>query len=182
MKLREILDKIRPFASVAAQFIPGGPAVVAAVNAVLPPEQQLPENASGGQILTAVDSLPPDQRASLMEREIDLQIEQEHGWTDRYKAMAEADGQSTRPRIALMMARLFVAETAAFVVLLGWGAYQDGVAALNQPYLWTVFTALTALPAGLLGKYFGELRREQANRLGVQRAGPLAALMGLLRK
>jgi len=39
-----------------------------------------------------------------MEKRIDLQIAREEGWTDRYKAMTAADGQSTRPRIALMMA------------------------------------------------------------------------------
>ncbi len=182
MKLKKILASLRPLAAVAAPFIPGGPAILAAVNAVLPPDKRLPDTATGGEILSAVDALPADQRAALMEREIDLQIEQERGWTERYKAMAEADGQSTRPRIALMMAWLFVFETVAFAGLLGWGVYQGGIEALNQPYLWTVFASLTALPAGLLGKYFGELRREQQNRLGMQKPGPLAGLLGVLRR
>lgn len=182
MKFKDILEKVRPFANVAAQFIPGGPAIVAAVNAVLPPEKRLNEVSTGADVLKAVEGLPPEQRASLMEKEVDLQIEQEKGWTERYKAMAEADGQSTRPRIALMMSRLFVAETVAFVSILGFGVHNDGLAAMNQPYLWTVFASLTALPAGLLGKYFGELRREQANRLGQVRPNLMDTISKAFRK
>jgi len=181
MKLSKILDAIKPFANVAAQFIPGAPAVISAVNAFLPDSKKLPAQATGGEILSAVEGLPPDQRASLMEKEIDLQIEQERGWTERYTAMAQADGHSTRPKIAWLMAQLLVGQSIIFMALLGWGVYSTGIKSLSEPYLWATFGTLTGIPAGLLGKYFGELRREQANRQG-QPTGLLSGIMGLLKK
>jgi len=180
MKFSKILEKITPFASVAASFIPGGPAVLAAVNAFLPDEKKLPETATGGQILSAVEQLPPDQRAALMSREIDLKIAQEEGWTERYVAMANSDGQSTRPQIALMMAWMLVFETVVFMMLLGVGVYKGGLAAINQEYLWTVFGVLTTVPASVLAKYFGELRKEQQNRLGIEPSGVARKIMGVL--
>jgi len=182
MKLKEILRALKPFANVAASFIPGGPAVVAAVNAFLPDDKKLTADAQGGQIMAAIEGLPPEQKASLLEKDIDLKISQDENWTARYREMVKADGQSTRPKIALMMAWLVVGETTVFMALLAWGVSAGGLAALNQPFLWTVFGVLTGLPAGLLGKYFGELRREQANRLGAGGGGLFGKILSALGK
>jgi len=182
MKLSKILDAVKPFAEVAASLIPGGPALVAAVNTFLPDSKKLPEHAKGGEILSAIDSLPSDQRASLMSKEIDLEAQLSSDWTARYKAMAAADGQSTRPRIGLMMAWLLVFETTIFMILLAWGVHKGGIEAISRPDLWTVFASLTALPAGILGKYFGELRKEQTNRTVGKPTGALSGLLGMISK
>jgi len=144
---------------------PVGASILGAVNMFMPDDKKLPDGSTGEQVKAAVDSLPPEQKASLMEKEIELEMEQEKGWTERYKVMSEADGQSTRPQIALMMAKVFAAQLLMFMVILAYAVTTEGMSVLNQPYLWTVFAALTATPAGILGKYFGELRKEQGNRL-----------------
>ena len=73
MKLGKLFNVLKgPLAAVASTFIPGGPAVLSAVNAILPNDKKLPETATGQEIVNAVDALPPEQRASLMEKEVDL--------------------------------------------------------------------------------------------------------------
>lgn len=155
-------------------FAPGSRQLI---NAFLPDDKKLPETATGKDAETALDSLPPEQKQAVLEKQIDLSIEQEKGWTARYQAMTQADGQSTRPKIALMMAKVLAFEIMAFTV---WAfVYPEQ---MSNPALWTVFATLTGVPAGLLGKYFGELRREQRNRqetMGAPQAvGLLAGLMG----
>ncbi|MCH9735883.1 MAG: hypothetical protein K0U78_15245 [Actinomycetia bacterium] len=164
MKFKDVLK------TVGAGLIsshPVGAAVLGAVNMFLPDDKKLPEDSTGEQVKSTVDKLPPEQKASLMEKEIDLEIAREEGWTERYKAMCKYDGQSTRPKIALMMAKVFCGVLLGFLIIIAYAVAQEGMAVLNQPYLWTIFATLTATPAGLLGKYFGELRKEQANRLSV---------------
>lgn len=182
MKFRDIFDAIKPLAGVAATINPVVGAALAAVNAFLPDEDKLPVDATGQQITDKVASLPPDQRAQLMIREVDLQIAQEEGWTERYKAMVQADGQSTRPKIALMMAKILSAMLLGFVVLLFYIAATEGMSAIMDGSLWTIFAALTATPAGILGKYFGELRKEQGQRLGFQPPGALSGLTALFNR
>jgi len=181
MNLGSILNTLKgPLAAVASTLIPGGPAILAAVNAFLPSDQKLPETATGADVAAAVAALPPDQRASLLEKRIDLQIAQEEGWTDRYKAMTKADGQSTRPRIALMMAYV-----TCFIILLFSSAiavqiFTEGLGSLAEAAgAWTVFGTLLGIPSGVLAKYFGELRREQGQRMG--KAGVIESLISKLR-
>lgn len=144
---------------------PYGAAIVGAVNLFLDDDDKLPEGATGEQLKQKIEKLSPEAQASLFEKEIALEIAREEGWTERYKAMCSSDGQSTRPKIALMMAKIFSACLLGFLVIIAYAVAKDGMEVLNQPYLWTVFATLTATPAGVLMKYFGELRREQSNRL-----------------
>jgi hypothetical protein len=155
-------------------FAPGSRQLI---NVLLPTGKQLPAGATGEQAQSVIDTLPPDQKQSILEKELDLKIAQEEGWTSRYQAMCQADGQSTRPRIALMMGQVMCFEICAFTV---WCfVYPEQMA---SPALWTVFATLTGVPAGLLGKYFGELRREQRNRQETLGAPPAAGLLtGLLK-
>jgi len=177
MKFKDILHTLKPFARVAANFIPGGPAVVAAINNFLPDDEKLPPTATGGEILARLQALPPEQQASVLEKDIDLQIAREEGWTERYQAMCEADGQSTRPKIALLMARML----AIPYVLIGLAmvyAVVAGQAALKD--LWPTLLAYLGVPLGILNKYFGELRREQGQRLGVEDKGLFASIGRML--
>jgi len=173
MKLSEIFQTLKPFAAVAASAIPGGPALVAAANVFLKDEDKLPVTATGSQIEQAINNLPPEQRSSLMEKEIDLQIAQEEGWTDRYKAMCSGDEQSTRPVIAKWMAKVLIFEICSFTL---WAFVHPQQ--MNNPVLWTVFGTLTGVPASILLKYFGELRREQGQRLGLEPKNILGGLFG----
>ncbi|USD19767.1 hypothetical protein MJO52_11805 [Microbulbifer variabilis] len=168
MKLKEILKAAGGMT--LDIFAPGARQII---NAVLPRDKQLPPSATGIEAKQSVRALPPEQRASLLERQVDLQIAQEEGWTSRYRAMCQADGQSSRAQIALMMAKVLCFEILAFTL---WAfVYPEQ---MQSPVLWTVFGTLTGVPATLLGKYFGELRREQNKRQESMGASPSAGLVG----
>lgn len=174
MKLRDVL---RGAAAVAGTVNPAVGAAIGLVNQFLPPEKKLPESATGADIEDAMLTLPPEHRVSLMEREIDLKIAQEEGWSRRYEAMCRADGQSTRPWIAKQMTKVLSFEILAFTL---WVFLHPEQA--TNPALWTVFGTLTAVPATVLINYFGNLRREhgarQASISGVQ---PLQGVAGLIK-
>lgn len=154
MKIKEIL---KAAGSIALDvFAPGARELV---NQILPDSKKLPTSATGGDAEHALQWATPDQRASLLEQELAMQVAQEEGWTSRYQAMCHADGQSSRAKIALRMANVLCLEIIAFTA---WAFVHPEM--MDSPVLWTVFGTLTGVPAGLLGKYFGELRREQRNR------------------
>ncbi len=162
MKFKDILNIIKPVATIAGSFIPGVGAAIEVVNQFLPDDKKLTEAATGAELHDAVAGLPADQRAQLMGRDIDLKIAQEEGWTERYTAMCAGDGQSTRPQIALMMAWCVVAAIVLSSSLIAYGIYAE----VNVEDYWPLFGAMTVIPAEVLRKYFGELRREQGQRLG----------------
>jgi hypothetical protein len=165
MKFSDVFQAIKPFASVAASFIPGGPAVVGLLNSVLPEDKKLPSAATGQQIMDAHSSLTSDQRSSLAEKKIDLKIAQEEGWTERYKAMTAADGHSTRPKIALEVARAFLVCYILIGAAMAWAIFEEMV---SLESMWPTLLAFLGIPLGILNKYFGELRKEQSNRLQVK--------------
>lgn len=178
MKLRSIL---RGAASVAGTLNPAVGAAIGLVNQFLPSDKKLPLEATGAEVEDAmVANLTPDQRASLYERNVDLVIAQEEGWTARYEAMCRSDGQSTRAWIAKQMARVLVFEILAFTVWAFW--YPDQLA---NPVLWTVFGTLTGVPGTILLNYFGNLRKEQGQRAsavsGIPQIGAVAGLLKSLK-
>ena len=54
--------------------VPGGAAIVAGINALLPDDKKLPQNATGSQVTDAVSALPPEQQAQVREKMVDLAI------------------------------------------------------------------------------------------------------------
>lgn len=177
MNFRKVFDSLKPFASVAASLVPGGSAAVALVNALLPEDKKLPPTATGGQVMSAVESMPPAQQASLMEKKIDLEIAKEEGWTERYNTMCQSDGQSTRPKIAYLMAWMLAIPYVLIGLAMGWAIYSKQVELTN---MWPTLLAYLSIPLGILNKYFGELRKEQQNRLGTPSKNPLGALLAKL--
>jgi hypothetical protein len=177
MKIKDFFKKIKPFASVAASYIPGGPAVVAALNMVLPDDQKLSEAATGSEILSRYDSLDSAAKQSVMEKEIDLEMAEIEGFTERYKAMCAADGQSTRPEIAKVMAWML----AIPYVLIGMSIFYaivSGEAKLED--MWQTLLAYLGIPLTLLRAYFGILEKEQGNRLGAEKRGLMDELAKVL--
>tara|TARA_R110001583_G_scaffold34551_1_gene115876 strand:- start:25867 stop:26415 length:549 start_codon:yes stop_codon:yes gene_type:complete len=170
VKFRDILTTA---ATVTGLINPALGAAIGAVNGLLPKDKQLPITATGNDVAQMVEQLPPEQRASLMEREIDLAIAREDGWTERYKAMTQADGQETRAAIVRMMARVLVFEILAFTVLFFW---QPDV--VNSEQVWLIFGVLTGTPATVLLNYFGNLRREHAQRQASISGQPLPKGLG----
>lgn len=167
---------------VAGTVNPAVGAAIGLVNQFLPADKQLPESATGSDVEDAmVANLTPEQRGSLYERQIDLSIAQEEGWTARYQAMCRSDGQETRAWIARQMARVLVFEILAFTL---WAFFYPEQ--LTNPVLWTVFGTLTGVPGTILLNYFGNLRKEQGHRAaaisGVQPAGMLAGVIDSIKR
>ena len=163
MDLKKLL---KGAALVAGTVNPGVGLAIKAINTFLPADEQLPETATGETALSKLEGLPSDQQAAVLTQYIELQKIQEQGWTSRYEAMCKADGQETRAKIVYMMALILLFETIAFTTW--FFVYPDKV----NGDMWAIFGALTAVPAAVLRSYFGELRTEQANRLGIQQPNP----------
>lgn len=70
MKLFDIIKKTG--SSIIRDVVPGGGILIDAVNTLLPKDRRLPTNASGRDIENAVQDLPPEQRAALLERQFDV--------------------------------------------------------------------------------------------------------------
>lgn len=173
MNFSDIFNAVKgPLASVAASLIPGGPLILGAVNALLPDDKKLPETATGQQIANAVESLTPEQRASLMEKRIDLQIAREEGATERYKAMAASDGQETRARIVNRAMTTLMAISAVFVAATAWVYVEQGAEAAFSVEMAGVFITVSGTFAYVIRAYFGDLRSEAKSRHQVVDAKP----------
>lgn len=174
MKLRDI---IKGAAAIAGTVNPAVGLAIGVVNEFLPEKDKLPETATGSQVGDALDGLPVDVRATLMERDIDLRIAQEEGWTTRYEAMCRGDGQTTRPKIALMLTKVLIFEILAFTV---WCFFYPDM--IGDAGVWAAFGTLTGVPAGAILSYFGNLRKEQSARVaGLSGHSPLGAIGGIVK-
>jgi len=177
-----------PLLSVASTFIPGGPAILGAINAILPDDKKLPDSATGGDIRLAVQQLPPAQRASLMEKQLDVQIAEISAWEGIQASLAQADeaGSSTRPFIALMMAWVVVVVVIIFVLV--WAvaiATEDSNTLSALANSWQLMLAIIATPTVLLRSYFGMRTKEKMARYSAateQPFGSIANLIGALKK
>jgi len=138
--------------AVVSAVVPGGAQIISLVNSLLPPDQQLHPNATGNQAQAAVDTLPPDQKAAVLMKDMDVQIAESKDWSGVVASLAVADGpgSSTRPQIAEQMAHLVIGVTLMLALAMGWVCIQTGVLPS-----WEEITALLALPTVLLRAYFG---------------------------
>ena len=177
MKLKDILSGA---AAIAGTLHPGIGAAIGLVNKFLPEDKKLPETATGDDVKSAMEDLPPEQKASLMEQEIDLEKIRLDKQASVYIALSKADGQETRAKIVMKMANVLVFEILAFTVMFFWNP-----AILSNESVWIVFGVLTATPATVLMNYFGNLRKEHAQRQitagadskGISGLGALAKLI-----
>lgn len=147
--------------------VPGGGLAIAAINALLPGGTNIPEDATGDDLEAAVNSLPADQRESILSKQIDLKITESNNWASIQDAHATADasGSSTRPEIAMMMAKVV-----ALSVLLNSIALLAAVLLGNQEVIkalsdaWPLILAILGTPTILLKAYFGLRTQEKKAR------------------
>jgi len=178
MKLLDILGKVG--GAVVKTMVPGGGLIVDVVNEFLPDDKKLPADATGSDMQAAVDSLPPDQRAQLLGREFDVQIEQHHS----LQAMLQAEQSSThttRPRIALGAFHLV-----AFVSIVAISLWAYAIAAGDEEMVtavtdgWPFVAAVVGPFVTLLWAYFGVLKQEQRNRLNAANGSTSGALSSII--
>lgn len=189
MNFGKLFDAIKgPLLTAASSVIPGGPLILGAVNAMLPDDKKLPETATGNDIRNAVNQLPPEQRGSLMEKKLDVEIAEINSWEGIQASLSKADqaGSSTRPLIALMMAWCIVLFVALFSIVWGYSVvadHYDTLETLNES--WPMMLAVIGTPTTLLRSYFGMRTKEKTARYSAasgQPVGAIANLIGALRK
>ena len=175
---------------VIREVVPGGGILIDAVNEFLPDDKKLPSNATGGDVNTALQSLPPADQARLLDKEFDVDLAQIRQSHETVRAMLDADAknpQSTRPRIA--MGAFYVVSLAMIVAISAWGygvfKAADPLAATSEswPFILSVIGPFVVLLHG----YFGVLRSEQRSRLEAASGqagttGLVGAISGLIKR
>ena len=114
MNLGDILKTVGTglIASIAG---PAAPLIIGGLNAILPSDKQLPDNATGEQAQGAIDSLPPEQRAIALKQEYDFEIKMEELAVETFKEEVKDKGNarehnksSHMPAILSFMLTMFI--------------------------------------------------------------------------
>lgn len=165
-----ILDIAKTIGAAAFSVaVPGGAAILAGVNQLLPEGSKLPETATGNDVRATVSALPPEQRASVMEKQFDVDMTQIKESNDTLRVMLQSDAaspHSTRPRIAWWSFWLVALVTVVVVSLWAYGVgVQNDSLVKTVMDGWPFVASLVAPFVLLLRSYFGVLKQEQQNRL-----------------
>lgn len=174
MKLGEILSKAG--AAVIRDVVPGGGLLIDLVNSFLPGEKQLPKNATGRQVTQTINTLSADQKAQIYLKEIDVELTEITSWAQVQSSLAEADkvGASTRPQIALMMAKIVAFVTIFFSTMWIIAIYQDQVdMVVKLSDSWPLMLTIIATPTALLRSYFAMRSKEKKERYGAAVGQPV---------
>lgn len=185
MNFGKLFDTLKgPTLTLASTLIPGGPAILAAINLMLPDDKKLPETATGGDMRNTVNQLTPEQRGSLMEKQLDVEIAEINAWEGIQGSLAAADstGSSTRPLIALMMAWVIVGAISAII-----GAWMMAIIDNDVETLkvlngsWPALLAIVATPTALLRAYFGMRTKEKTARYSAATGQPMGAVANIIK-
>lgn len=165
MKLGDILKKVG--STIIRNVVPGGGLIVDVVNSFLPKEKKLSEDATGEQIDQAVKTLTSEQQSQIYMKEIDVELAEINSWTQVQGSLAEADkaGASTRPQIALMMAKIVAFVVLAFSSMWIVAIFRDQVEMIKRlADSWPLMLTIVATPTALLRAYFGMRSKEKKER------------------
>lgn len=166
MKLNSILKKVGgsllrnampPLSGIAFDLI----------NAALPADKKLDNSTTGLDAEQALATLPPEQQASLLEKELDVEITEIKEWTNVVGALAEVDktGNTTRPKIALEQSILvgfgviITLSSISYAIVTGDSQMIDSVKAA-----WPLILAIIGIPAGIVNSYFGKRAKDKAKK------------------
>lgn len=154
---------------ILSDVVPGGREILGVVNSFLPSDKKLPAQATGEQIQSAVNALPPEARASLLEKQFDVditQIKESHNTARIMLEMEAKSTHSTRPKIAYQAFQ--VVSAISLMIVFGW-MY---AISMGKPMLvksiaegWPFVAAIIFPFVGWLNRYFGILKSEHKNRL-----------------
>lgn len=173
MKVWDVLTKVG--SGVVKQVFPAAGAVIDVVNEFLDDGDQLPDDATGEQLREKIDKLPPSQKAEVLNKELDVQIEEIRSWTDiqQFLNQADASGASTRPKIALIMAWIVAFAIVAIALPFGWAVLENHNEAVKEiKDAWPFITALLGIPSMVLRSYFGLRTKEKKARYNLAQGEP----------
>ena len=170
-------------------LVPGGGMIIDAVNGFLPDDKKLPNTATGQDAQNAINTLTPEQRASVLEKEYDVEMEQIKQSYGALTTMLEANAKSThttRPKIAYQAFQVIAFSTISvisawcFAVLTG---NVDMISKIETSWLF-ILGVITPLVT-VLHAYFGVLRDETKDRFNAaqgHKVDPVSGLIGKLFK
>lgn len=188
MKLWDIVKTIG--AGVISATIPGGALLVGAINKFLPEDKKLPSTATGTEVQSAIQSLPPDQQAELMEKEFEVDITQIKETHSTVRMMLDSDAknpQSTRPYIAKQAFHVIAFAIVTVVSIWAIAILTDD-SAMSKIVMdgWPFILAVIAPFVILLHAYFGIIKAEARDRLhaaeGNSKPPGLAGILSILMK
>jgi len=188
MKIGKILAKVG--GSIISNIVPGAGIVIDAINAFLPDDKKLPENATGQQAGAAINSLHPGEQAQVLSKQLDVEIVEAQEYTKVITALADADksGSSTRPAIAKMMAWIVSFSVIVFSSALTIAIFNEATETIKQlSDAWPLMLAVLATPTALLRAYFGMRTKEKKARYDIgngqsKSGGLLGDIVGLFKK
>jgi hypothetical protein len=155
--------------TVLKNVVPGAGIVIDLVNGFLPDDKKLDiDTATGTEIANSVSQLPSDQQATILSKQIDVEIEDIKGFTSRFQAAMEADktGNTTRPQIALMMARVVSFTVIVSISILAVATINKDSSTVDKlSQLWPFILSIIATPTALLRAYFAMRTKEKVSRL-----------------
>ena len=170
MKLKDIIGGIGAVASFIHPAIGGA---ITAVNSFLPDDDKLSDTATPAEIHEKIAGFPSDVQTQILEGEVEVKLAEVNSEVERYRILAETDAQSTRPLIARLMAYCV-----CFIIVLYSGIIIYAIySKTDVAEWWPLFGVIIAVPAEVLRNYFGNLRKEQGNRLAI----PEKSLLDIIR-
>lgn len=182
MKLWDIVSKVG--GEIISKTVPGGSLILSAVNALLPDDKKLSENATGHQMSSAISGLPPEQQAIILTKEFEVELTDIKESNSTLRAMLEHDANnthSTRPYIAKHA--FHVIGLCVIMVLLLWSyavstENADMVKTIMDgwPFLLSVIGPLVSL----LWAYFGVLKNEKKATLDAANNRPTGGLISAI--
>jgi hypothetical protein len=188
MKLEQVLKTAGSAA--LASFPPYGPLALAAINAILPNGQKLPESVTGDMAEGALKSVPSEQRAQVLNQELKLKETEikEVGESTRTMLIHDArNPQSTRPYIAkgcfLILGAVALMITAAVLI----ASIRDMTQVImSLSASWELIAVVIGPLVYVLKAYFGAIQTEQKQRFnaanGFNIETGIASVMSALKK
>ncbi|NRB24038.1 hypothetical protein [Shewanella sp.] len=182
MNLLSILGRVGT--SILADVIPGGNAILKVINEFLPDDSKLGDKATGAEIQDAVSSLPAEVQAQVLTKKFDVEITAIKEYTNVIQALGDVDktGNSTRPAIAMMMARIVAFSVVVLISFLAVAMFNKDteiITAIGES--WPLIIAILGTPTALLRAYFGMRTKEKQQKYqAVSNAAPESIFSGLI--
>jgi hypothetical protein len=176
MKLLDIVKTVG--AAAVRTMVPGGGLILQAVNEFLPDDKKLPADATGEQVRSAVESMPAEYQAELINKDFDVEITQIKQSNETLRVMLQADASSTHTTRPYIAKHAF--HVVALVAIVAIGIWGYGVTTKQADLVdavtggWPFVAAVIAPFVLLLRSYFGILKHEHRQRLngGAEQSTP----------
>lgn len=156
------------------------------VNDFLPDDKKLGGTTTGQQAADAIQSLPLSVQEKIFSKQLDVEIEEIRGWSSVVDSLAQADatGNSTRPKIARLMAWAVFLTVCAFLIGFIWAVIAKDAAILKaMADAWGIMFAVLATPTALLRSYFGQRTSEKKARYAAAMGSPIeSGIVGFIKK